>query len=327
MNAKTFTSTHFLQYYPLEKLKKAVRKEPFHIATQLNGVNLFGCTKFKEGQVALKKFYSLPLPEQRKYLEETLSKTFLIPKGYTLPIAKIKREAFVPENKRILTYWNDVTWIEGLCGLTPPWVSCLAGNWLEIKPGGKVFVIGSALGCLTAYFSELVGEKGKVFATEIEEKYANKAKSILDELGYKNIETIKADGVFGWPDKNEKFDAIWPTLSTRTVPKAWKEQLKEGGIMGCFLPFSETEFKQAPKNFSWWSKYNYKDYQDYLTKWWENLQLKIFRKEKRKLIEIRTMYRLFNPPLFNKEYGSCENIDWMSIFNKREEEILKFLRK
>ncbi|UCD03479.1 MAG: hypothetical protein JSW73_03000 [Candidatus Woesearchaeota archaeon] len=308
-----------LKYCSLEELKKKIETTPFHIATQLNRINLTTCLKFKEGRLKLKEFYSMPFEKQRECLFETLIKEFHVSEKYASPMLNIKREAFVPKDKQILTYWNDITWIEGLFGMTPPWFSCIAASFLELNPKKEVLVIGFGNGALSAYFSEL---SKKVFAIEVNKKYLEKGRAIINELGYRNIETKLGDGTYGWEGK--KFDAIWPTLATKTIPKEWISQLKEGGILGLFLPLSEEEFAYAYQNFTWWK---YDNYEKYMEEWWHSLQVKIFKKKDGNLIETKVMYNLMNLPIYNKEFGSVEESPWIETFGGKEKEILNFLRK
>ena len=53
---------------------------------------------------------------------------------------------------------------------------------------------------------------------------------MLQQLGYKNIETRIGDGYNGWPER-APFDAIIVTAAAPRVPPALTDQLKPGGRM------------------------------------------------------------------------------------------------
>ena len=63
--------------------------------------------------------------------------------------------------------------------MTPPWVSCIVGDFLKLNPGKKVLVIGFGYGALSTYFSELVGKTGRVFGIEVNREHLEKGRKII----------------------------------------------------------------------------------------------------------------------------------------------------
>lgn len=63
----------------------------------------------------------------------------------------------------------------------------------EIKPGDMVLEIGSGSGWVLAQLSHLVGERGRVFGAERVPKLRERGRSVLNSLGYTNIEFFEID--------------------------------------------------------------------------------------------------------------------------------------
>ena len=64
----------------------------------------------------------------------------------------------------------------------------------------------------------------------IGERLANRAKTILNQMDYKNICLSLGDGHQGWPEA-APFDKVIVTAAPAKLPKALLDQLKPGGRM------------------------------------------------------------------------------------------------
>jgi ubiquinone/menaquinone biosynthesis C-methylase UbiE len=65
---------------------------------------------------------------------------------------------------------------------------------LQIKPGTTIADVGSGPGNYTFRFSNLVGEKGKVYAVDTVNDHLNYVKSTSEKFGIKNIQTVATNG-------------------------------------------------------------------------------------------------------------------------------------
>ncbi len=101
---------------------------------------------------------------------------------------------------------------------------------LDIKPGDKVFEIGSGVGYQAALMSHLVGPKGKVVTTEIIPELVQLSKQNIDDLGIENVEVVEADGSIGYED-DSPFDKIVITAACPDIPKPIVQQLKPDGVI------------------------------------------------------------------------------------------------
>ena len=144
---------------------------------------------------------------------------------------KIKREDFLPEDKKQLAELNEALPIGSGQTISQPLVVAFMLELLEPKPGQKILDIGTGSGWTSALLAYLVGEKGKVIAIEII--------SELKEFGEKNVAKYNfikkgivefhcIDGSNGYKDE-APFDKILASATAEKLPQAWKEQLKIDG--------------------------------------------------------------------------------------------------
>ena len=111
---------------------------------------------------------------------------------------------------------------------------------LQPRAGEKVLDVGSGSGWTTALLANIVGEKGKVIALEIvpelkEFGQNNVAKYSFIKKGI--VRFTRADGSKGYP-KEAPFDKILCSAEAKTLPLAWKKQLKPGGKIVIPLSYS-----------------------------------------------------------------------------------------
>src|SRR3989344_6253562 len=80
---------------------------------------------------------------------------------------EIKREDFVPENVKARAY-EDIP-LPLLRGKTisQPTTVMLMTHSLELRPGDKVFEVGSGSGYQTAIIAKIIGPRGKIISAEV----------------------------------------------------------------------------------------------------------------------------------------------------------------
>lgn len=138
---------------------------------------------------------------------------------------KVSRHRFVDPALRQDAYSDFPLSIGNVQTISQPYIVALMVQLLEIKRSDNVLEIGTGSGYETAILAELAD---KVFSIERIDILANKARRVLEELGYKGIIIKVGDGTLGWQEF-APFDKIVVTASAEKVPAPLLEQIKEGG--------------------------------------------------------------------------------------------------
>ncbi len=140
---------------------------------------------------------------------------------------KVKRHLFVPKDYLDFAYSDNPIPIEKGQTVSQPYMVALMTELLAPAAGKKILEIGTGSG----YQSAVLAETGcDLYTIEVIEDIAVKARRILDELGYLNIQFRIGDGYKGWED-NAPFDGIIVTAAPAQVPERLIEQLSMGGAM------------------------------------------------------------------------------------------------
>jgi len=140
---------------------------------------------------------------------------------------KVPRDLFVPEKHRSSSYGDYPLPIGEGQTISQPYVVAFMTEALRLRPEDRVLEIGTGSGYQAAILAELVKE---VYTIEIIETLGKRAREILGQLGYENIEVKIGDGYRGWPGK-APFDAIIVTCAPEDIPQPLIDQLREGGRM------------------------------------------------------------------------------------------------
>ena len=142
-------------------------------------------------------------------------------------MGKVPRHRFVPALQDIFAYDNRPLPIGEGQTISQPYIVALMTDLLDPKSADTVLEVGTGSGYQAAVLAELVA---KVYTIEIVEPLARRARQVLGELGYRNVEVRVGDGYGGWPAA-APFDAIIVTAAPAAVPQPLIDQLKPGGRM------------------------------------------------------------------------------------------------
>jgi protein-L-isoaspartate(D-aspartate) O-methyltransferase len=138
---------------------------------------------------------------------------------------KVPRHLFVEEALQSQAYNDHPLPIGEKQTISQPYMVAIMTEALQLKEKDKVLEIGAGSGYQTAILAELAE---KVFSIERIRSLAIKARQLLYELGYYNIEIKIFDGTYGWVDK-APFDAIIVTAGAPEIPQPFLDQLATGG--------------------------------------------------------------------------------------------------
>ncbi len=143
----------------------------------------------------------------------------------------LPREAFVPKGKRTLAYMGEpVPVAEGRTLLDPRSFSKLV-QALDVRQGDLALDIACATGYSTAVLASMCDA---VVGLESDEALADLANQTLQDLKIHNAAVVPGDLHAGFPQQGP-YDVILVNGGVEFVPKAWFEQLAEGGRLGVIV--------------------------------------------------------------------------------------------
>lgn len=140
-------------------------------------------------------------------------------------VASVPRHRFVPESIRSRAYDDSALPIGHGQTISQPSLQALYLQVLEIEDDHKVLEVGAGSGYQTALLAELAAN---VYAVERLPELTQRARDVLDELGYNNIALVTKDGTTGWA-KYAPYDAILVAAASPDMPDALVDQLAPGG--------------------------------------------------------------------------------------------------
>jgi protein-L-isoaspartate(D-aspartate) O-methyltransferase len=137
----------------------------------------------------------------------------------------VPRHEFVLEQYLSRAYTDQPLPINHGQTISQPYIVALMSELLEVQAGDRVLEIGTGSGYQAAVLAEMDVE---VYTVEIIPELAAEARQRLDRLGYTQIQSLTADGYFGW-EEYAPFDAVIVTAAPDHLPQPLANQLAEGG--------------------------------------------------------------------------------------------------
>lgn len=142
-------------------------------------------------------------------------------------MSKVPRHEFVGEQNWRDAYADHPVPIGEQQTTSQPYMIAAMLQAAEIAPQDRVLEIGAGSGYQTALLAELAAS---VYAVERHAALADRARSTLESLGYRNVTVINGDGSLGLPE-HAPFDVIIVAAAAPRVPQALSKQLAPGGRM------------------------------------------------------------------------------------------------
>ncbi len=140
---------------------------------------------------------------------------------------KVERHRFVPEEYADSAYEDHPLPIGHGQTISQPFIVAYMTEAAETSREEKVLEIGTGSGYQAAILGEVAKE---VYTIEIIPELAERARRILNELGYKNVHAKAGNGYEGWAE-HAPYDSIVVTAAPDEVPRALVDQLAVNGKM------------------------------------------------------------------------------------------------
>lgn len=168
----------------------------------------------------------IDLPKARlKMVEEQIISRGIEDPNLIAAMKKVPRHLFVEEALQSQAYSDHPLPIGEKQTISQPYMVALMTDALQLTRKEKVLEIGTGSGYQTAILAEIAQ---KVFSVERIRPLAIKARKLLYEMGYFNVEIKIFDGTFGWVEE-APFDAIMVTAGAPDIPQPLVDQLAMGG--------------------------------------------------------------------------------------------------
>jgi protein-L-isoaspartate(D-aspartate) O-methyltransferase len=140
---------------------------------------------------------------------------------------KVPRHLFVPAHLQDEAYADGPLPIGFGQTISQPYIVAYMSELLDVSRTHKVLEIGTGSGYQAAVLGELAGQ---VFTIEIVPELGERARALLQQLGYGNVHVRVGDGYGGWPEQ-APFDRIMVTAAPDHVPQPLVDQLAVGGML------------------------------------------------------------------------------------------------
>lgn len=138
---------------------------------------------------------------------------------------KVPRHLFIEEALRSQAYNDHPLPIAERQTISQPYIVALMSEALNLKGAEKVLEIGTGSGYQTAVLAELAD---RVFSIERVQNLSQRARQVLQDLGYRNVALRVGDGTLGWPEESP-FNAVLVSAGAPHVPQPLVDQLIMGG--------------------------------------------------------------------------------------------------
>ncbi|MCC7573429.1 MAG: protein-L-isoaspartate(D-aspartate) O-methyltransferase [Candidatus Methanofastidiosum sp.] len=141
---------------------------------------------------------------------------------------KVDRKNFVLEHLKDEAYKDTPLSINWGQTISAPSMIALMLEVSDLKPGIKTLEIGAGSGYNAALIAEICGEENVITIERIPEVFVFGLEN-LKRACYK-VRVILGDGTKGY-EEEAPYDRIIATAAAPEIPKSWKDQLKEGGMI------------------------------------------------------------------------------------------------
>lgn len=178
---------------------------------------------------------------RRELVENLCRRGVIVSEAVREAFVRVPRERFVPgvaEQRGLAAVYADLplvtrTSAQGIAisSSSQPAIMAAMLERLRLAPGLRVLEIGAGTGYNAALLAELAGP---VVTLDVDAELADQARGRL--AAYPAIEVAVGDGMAGWP-AGAPYDRIVVTATPPSIPVAWRDQLREDGLLEVPMQF------------------------------------------------------------------------------------------
>jgi protein-L-isoaspartate(D-aspartate) O-methyltransferase len=162
---------------------------------------------------------------RRRMVREQIAEAGLNDRRVLRAMEEVPRHLFVPKIIRHRAHQPSALPIGYGQTISRPFTVGLMTTLLGLRGDENVLEIGTGSGYQAAVLARLAAS---VVSVERIRPLAERARTILAELGIDNVDALPADGTIGLPER-APYDAIMVTACAPHLPPALLGQLREGG--------------------------------------------------------------------------------------------------
>ncbi|MFE6775467.1 methyltransferase domain-containing protein [Streptomyces sp. NPDC057676] len=161
-----------------------------------------------------------------------------MPTGRSVPVARGDDPEgwrhIADANVPLVTQWDDGRHAGRAPGTVPTssasMLSVVAGMLrdLDVREGARVLEVGTGTGWNAGLLARRLGG-ANVVSVEVDPAVTARARAALARAKLAP-EVVHGDGTYGWP-AGAPYDRLIATAGVRTVPPAWLEQVRPGGVV------------------------------------------------------------------------------------------------
>jgi protein-L-isoaspartate(D-aspartate) O-methyltransferase len=163
--------------------------------------------------------------ERERMVKEQLAARGISDERVLDAINRVPRHRFVDEGLQHRAYGDYPLPIGEEQTISQPYIVGLMTSLLELTGREKVLEVGTGSGYQTAVLAEL---SRRVCSIERLPRLADRARRLVESMGYTNVWIRVGNGALGWSDE-APFDRILVAAAGPSVPAPLIDQLGEGG--------------------------------------------------------------------------------------------------
>jgi protein-L-isoaspartate(D-aspartate) O-methyltransferase len=164
-------------------------------------------------------------PERERMVQEQLAARGISDDRVLDAINRVPRHRFVDEGLQHRAYGDHPLPIGEEQTISQPYIVGLMTSLLELTGREKVLEVGTGSGYQTAVLAEL---SRRVCSIERLPRLADRARRLVESMGYTNVWIRVGNGALGWSDE-APFDRILVAAAGPSVPPPLIDQLGDGG--------------------------------------------------------------------------------------------------